>query len=60
MERFIKPDTYAVWSKDCQVRYNSTSGGAFSEFAKIILSQGGLLWCTLSGSRIVFFSWKGI
>ena len=43
MERFIKPDTYAVWSKDCQVRYNSTSGGAFSEFAKIILSQGGLV-----------------
>ena len=43
MERFSKPDTYAVWSKDEDVRYNSTSGGAFSEFAKIILAEGGLV-----------------
>lgn len=43
MERFSKPDTYAVWSKDDDIRYNSTSGGAFSEFAKILLAQGGLI-----------------
>lgn len=43
MERFSKPDTYAAWSKDAEIRYNSTSGGAFSEFAKTILCKGGLV-----------------
>lgn len=43
MDRFTTPDTYAVWSKDEKIRYNSTSGGAFSEFAKIIISDGGLV-----------------
>lgn len=43
MERFLKPDTYAVWSKDKEIRYNSTSGGAFSVFAKVILTEGGLV-----------------
>lgn len=41
MRRFTTPDTYAVWSKNSDIRYNSTSGGAFSEFAKQILSDGG-------------------
>ena len=41
MERFTTPDTYAVWSKNSDIRYNSTSGGAFSEFAKQILADGG-------------------
>ena len=41
MKRFITPDTYAVWSKNSDIRYNSTSGGAFSEFAKGILADGG-------------------
>jgi len=43
MERFMAPDTYAVWSKNSEVRYNSTSGGAFSEFAKVILDDGGVV-----------------
>lgn len=43
MERFTVPDTYAVWSKDQNVRYCSTSGGAFTEFAKIIMADGGLV-----------------
>lgn len=43
MKRFTIPDTYAVWSKDQNIRYCSTSGGAFSEFAKIILADGGLV-----------------
>ena len=43
MKRFSRPDTYAVWSKDNEIRYNSTSGGAFSEFAKIVLADGGLV-----------------
>lgn len=43
MKRFTTPDTYAVWSKDSDIRYNSTSGGAFSEFAKAILAEGGVV-----------------
>lgn len=41
MKRFTTPNTYAVWSKNNDIRYNSTSGGAFSEFAKQILADGG-------------------
>lgn len=36
-----KPITYAAWSQNSDVRYNSTSGGAFSEFAKVILERKG-------------------
>lgn len=43
MKRFTTPDTYAVWSKNSDIRYNSTSGGAFSEFAKGILDEGGIV-----------------
>lgn len=43
MERLLTPDTYAAWSKDEQVRFHSTSGGAFSEFAKAILAEGGVV-----------------
>lgn len=43
MKRFMPPPTYAVWSKDKNIRYNSTSGGAFSEFAKVILSEDGIV-----------------
>lgn len=43
MERYTTPDTYAVWTKDSDIRYNSTSGGAFSEFAKAILAEGGVV-----------------
>lgn len=34
---------YAVWSKDDDIRFASTSGGAFSEFAKYFLANGGLV-----------------
>ena len=43
MERFAVPKTYAVWSKDQDIRYCSTSGGAFTEFAKAIIADGGLV-----------------
>ena len=43
MERFAVPETYAVWSKDQDIRYCSTSGGAFTEFAKAIIADGGLV-----------------
>lgn len=41
MEHFSKPYTYAVWTKDSDVRFKSTSGGAFTEFAKKIIDNDG-------------------
>ena len=43
MDRFAVPETYAVWSKSQDIRYCSTSGGAFTEFAKAIITDGGLV-----------------
>ena len=43
INHFYIPCTYAAWSKDPEIRYKSTSGGAFSEFAKTIISQGGIV-----------------
>lgn len=34
-------EVYAGWSKDEMVRYNSTSGGVFSELAQCILNEKG-------------------
>lgn len=36
-----KPVTYAAWSKNEDVRFKSTSGGAFTELSRVILSRGG-------------------
>ena len=41
--RITEPYTYAVWSEDKDTRFKSTSGGAFSELARIILKQGGYI-----------------
>lgn len=38
-----KAEVYAAWSKDSDIRYKSTSGGAFTELAKVILDQGGVV-----------------
>lgn len=35
------PRVFAAWSNDRQIRFNSTSGGIFSEIAKNVLSEGG-------------------
>lgn len=37
------PQVYAVWSKDKDVRYTSTSGGVFSELAFSILDLEGMV-----------------
>ena len=37
IEKYDRPYTYAVWSKDKEIRFCSTSGGAFTEFAKGII-----------------------
>lgn len=34
---------YAAWSKDINIRTHSSSGGLFSEFARNIISQGGIV-----------------
>lgn len=36
-----KPIVYAAWSLDEEIRFNSTSGGVFSELAKHVLQQQG-------------------
>lgn len=36
-----KKEVYAAWSRDSETRFKSTSGGAFTELARVILSQGG-------------------
>ncbi|MBI9014111.1 MAG: Coenzyme F420 hydrogenase/dehydrogenase, beta subunit C-terminal domain [Clostridiales bacterium] len=42
-ENWIEPKVYAAWSLDKEVRYNSTSGGIFSELAIKILNENGLV-----------------
>lgn len=42
-ENMGQPITYAAWSKDESIRYESTSGGAFSEFAKEIINSNGIV-----------------
>lgn len=42
-DRMAEPITYAAWSKDSEIRFCSTSGGIFSELAKITLSQDGVV-----------------
>lgn len=42
-KRFEQPQVFAAWSLDKEIRYNSTSGGIFSEIAKVVLQQGGFV-----------------
>ncbi len=37
----INPKTYAAWSKDKDTRFNSTSGGLFTEIAKAVIKEKG-------------------
>ena len=43
IERLERPDTYAIWSKNETTRFYSTSGGAFTEFAKYIINNNGIV-----------------
>lgn len=38
-----KPQVFAAWSKNESIRFNSTSGGVFSELAHVILNQNGCI-----------------
>lgn len=37
------PKTYAAWSRRKEIRFHSTSGGAFSELAAVVLQKGGVV-----------------
>jgi len=36
-----EPDCYAAWSRDEEIRFNSTSGGVFTHLAEAVLDMGG-------------------
>ena len=38
------PDVFAAWHKNAEVRNESSSGGAFSALAEIILNRGGVVF----------------
>ncbi|WP_276520475.1 Coenzyme F420 hydrogenase/dehydrogenase, beta subunit C-terminal domain [Acetobacterium wieringae] len=40
-EKLKELKAYAAWSRNKEIRYNSTSGGIFSELAHMIILQGG-------------------
>lgn len=42
-ENWREPKIYAAWSLDEEIRRNSTSGGIFSELAKEIINNNGLV-----------------
>ena len=42
-----EPECYAAWSKDEDIRFNSTSGGVFTHLASTVIKQGG----TVVGAR---------
>lgn len=44
------PEVYAAWSKDREVRHNSTSGGIFWELAKWIIEHEGVVVGSVYGS----------
>lgn len=38
-----KPSVYAAWSKNIEIRHESTSGGIFWELATKVINQGGIV-----------------
>ena len=45
MEKSLTPRAYIIQHKDETIRYQSTSGGAFSAIAESIIRRGGNIWC---------------
>lgn len=42
-DKWKEPKIFASWSLDEEIRFNSTSGGVFSELAKVILQNDGFV-----------------
>lgn len=40
----VSPMGYGGWNKDSEVRYKSSSGGAFDLFAKYVIGNGGVVY----------------
>lgn len=57
------PEVFAAFSKDKQIRKKSSSGGLFSEIAKHILNQGGVVFAarlSRDQKEVVFDSCKSV
>jgi coenzyme F420-reducing hydrogenase beta subunit len=44
VETIDEPTVYAAWTRDRELLRESTSGGAFSEIARVILDRGGVVF----------------
>ncbi|GAJ19384.1 unnamed protein product, partial [marine sediment metagenome] len=38
------PISFAAWSKNAQTRIKSSSGGVFTEIAKVVINEGGVVF----------------
>ena len=43
IDGYVKPKTYALVHKNIEVRFDSTSGGAFTALAEEVYKQGGFI-----------------
>lgn len=43
LDKWSEPKIYAAWSLDEEIRFTSTSGGVFSELAKAVIKDDGLV-----------------
>lgn len=51
----MSKDVYAMWSKDTNLRMDSTSGGVFSGLAEAVIKAGGCVYGALSMKLFVFY-----
>ena len=50
---FDTPKAYGGWIKDDKIRYDSSSGGAFTLFANYILENGGIVYGAAMDEKLV-------
>lgn len=48
-----KPQAFACWNKDPDIRFYSTSGGMFSVIASYILEKGGIVFGVALGDNLI-------
>ena len=48
-----RPTIYATWTKDPELRFSSTSGGAFTELSRVVLAHGGIVYGASYGSNCI-------
>jgi len=52
-ENKVTQMAYSAWSQDESTRLNSSSGGAFTEFAKHVLQKGGVVFGVVLDEKLV-------